>query len=889
MEYKRFKIICCAFVLFFSPLLYAQYKIDLSQCVLPEISYLQMGNSGPTGKEIRINNLYLEMGGIPQLPVMGEFHYNRYDHRYWKDALLKMKATGVNIVSTYILWVLHEEFEGRQNWTGNNDLRKFVQLCGDLGLKVHLRIGPYCNAEIRNGGFPDWMEFNDKIHLRTNDPLYLKYVKYWYESIYQQIGDLQYKDGGPIIAIQLENEYVTPGLVIPHMLKLKEIAVSTGFDLPIYSMTHWMMSDYPKGEIIPYAGYYMETPWVYNGDKENPTTSQEFFTYNRISENIGNDFIKVNKGAESLTSETNKTPYFTCENGLGAPTYYQRRGIVPEKTAGENINLRLGCGVNLMGYYVYVGQTNPIGERYVMHRATARISNDYQAPIKEFGTIGQVMNETKKMNYFMNDFGSDLAPLVAYLPQSNQNKENLQWAIRTDGDKGYLFVSNYLHKHNRKTYENVCFEVVLPNETLKLPEKNITVQNGTYFFWPFNQTYGGVRIKYATVQPICKYENGEMQAFFFFADDQINGEYLIDAKGVQNIKVVNGEWKKDKGIIRVDHLIPGKDCLIEIKTQSGKTIRFVTLTESESDLLWKGKNFNEDYVVLSHSTVVSDSGKIKLLSESAVQKAWLYTPEGFKFICRSLPQKEFECRIDTIAPMQEAEWIRPLSGHLLQKSLDATSLSKVEKAIVRLISKSPVTVSLNNTNIVLQDFETYQYADVSQVFKNEINMMQISAENLQQGVLAEVEVLLENGTRWIFSTNDMWSGNKQDVRVEVLKGKTFPKCFSPKEHLGVFKVTVPKLTNPNIPVRMYINFDGDIGNAYSGDKLIHDCFNNGADWIIGLNRYIDKLQNQSVILRIDGLKDAEAPIYFEKGIDKRLFVSPALNKVILKQEYCTYI
>ena len=389
----------------------AQYRIDLSDIVPSPIRFLEMGNPGPAGKEIRINNLYWEECGKPELPVMGEFHYNRMDERYWRENLMKMKASGVDIVSTYTLWVLHEEFEGRQNWEGRNNLRKFVQLCHELGLKVHLRIGPYCNAEIRNGGFPDWMEKNASFRTRTNDPVYLEYVRYWYRSLFQQVKGLLYKDGGPVVAVQLENEYVTEGMVVPHIMALKKIAIEEGFDVPVYSMTHWMMSDYPKGEVIPYAGYYLETPWISYGDKENPTTEQEFFSYNRISDNIGNDFIKTTGKVETLDGSGSDAPYFTCEVGVGTPNYYMRRAVVPEELAGETINLRLGCGVNLMGYYVYVGQTDPIGEQYTTARQTARVSNDYQAPIREFGSMGASMIETKKLNYFMNDFGEQLVKM----------------------------------------------------------------------------------------------------------------------------------------------------------------------------------------------------------------------------------------------------------------------------------------------------------------------------------------------------------------------------------------------------------------------------------------------------------------------------------------------
>ena len=128
----------------------AQHTIDLSKVSLPSVKYLTLGNPGPAGKEIRINNLYMDEGGIPKLPVMGEFHYSRMQPDYWRDALLKMKASGINIVATYCLWSLHEETEGELSWEGHLNLRRFVELCKELGLKVHLSVGPYCNAEIKN-------------------------------------------------------------------------------------------------------------------------------------------------------------------------------------------------------------------------------------------------------------------------------------------------------------------------------------------------------------------------------------------------------------------------------------------------------------------------------------------------------------------------------------------------------------------------------------------------------------------------------------------------------------------------------------------------------------------------------------------------------------------
>lgn len=321
MKIRKIQTATLVFALMASPFLHAQYKMDLRKVVPPEINYLKMGHPGPAGQEIRINNLYLEEGGMAKVPVMGEFHYARMNPEYWKDALLKMKASGVNIVSTYCLWSLHEEREGDLSWEGHLNLRRFIELCKEVGLKVHLRVGPYCNAEIRNGGLPDWLVGNRMLETRSNHPLYLAYVERWYQALYQQVKGLFYKDNGPIVALQLENEYVKRGQIIPHLTTLKKMAVGIGFDVPLYTMTHWMDSEYPKGEIVPYAGFYIEAPWTTSGKNEMPVSNFEFFTYNRLSDNIGTDIIKIEGEVESLSGENNDSPFLPVKWEWEAPPF----------------------------------------------------------------------------------------------------------------------------------------------------------------------------------------------------------------------------------------------------------------------------------------------------------------------------------------------------------------------------------------------------------------------------------------------------------------------------------------------------------------------------------------------------------------------------------------
>ena len=107
--------------------------------------------------EYTYNKLYLMRDGKPWFPVMGEMHYTRYRDDLWEESLRKIKAGGVTIVSTYQIWIHHEEEKGVFDFSGCRNLRKFVEMCGKVGLKVFLRLGPWVHGEVRNGGFPDWV------------------------------------------------------------------------------------------------------------------------------------------------------------------------------------------------------------------------------------------------------------------------------------------------------------------------------------------------------------------------------------------------------------------------------------------------------------------------------------------------------------------------------------------------------------------------------------------------------------------------------------------------------------------------------------------------------------------------------------------------------------
>ncbi len=157
--------------------------------------HLKMGESSSNGDVIDVNNLYITKNGKPFIPVMAEIHYARLPRSEWEDRIIKMKANGINVISTNLFWIRHEQIEGKFDFSGDLDIRYFVSLCQKHGLYCALRIGPWITAECRNGGLPEWLYLKG-IKLRDIAEPYMSYVRRWYEKVYEQIKDFMFRDDG---------------------------------------------------------------------------------------------------------------------------------------------------------------------------------------------------------------------------------------------------------------------------------------------------------------------------------------------------------------------------------------------------------------------------------------------------------------------------------------------------------------------------------------------------------------------------------------------------------------------------------------------------------------------------------------------------------------------
>jgi hypothetical protein len=268
-----------------------------------------------------------------------------------------MKSAGVTVVSSYVIWLHHEPVRGEASFHDDLDLAAFVALCDELELHVMLRLGPWVHGEVRNGGFPDWVQ-ESTTRLRTDDPGYLDLVRDWFSQLGAQLAPLC-GPGSAIIGIQLENElYDQP----EHLRTLKAIAREAGLTAPLYSATAWGGADLPAEDVLPVYSGYGDGFWV-DADAPWDDTFRQHFFFSDVWDDpgVGSDVRGVDIGSVTRQERDETFPPATCELGGGMATTYHRR-IVP---AGEDIagvaNAKIGSGSAWQGYYMFAGGQNPRG------------------------------------------------------------------------------------------------------------------------------------------------------------------------------------------------------------------------------------------------------------------------------------------------------------------------------------------------------------------------------------------------------------------------------------------------------------------------------------------------------------------------------------------------
>ncbi len=538
------------------------YQVDVTK-VRTDVKrgHLDLGGRSIKGDTIGVNSFYLEKNEKPFIPVIGEFHFSRYPHQYWDEQLKKMKAGGITVVATYVFWNMHEFKEGKFDWTGDLNVRQFTELCAKNGLDVLMRVGPFDHGEIRNGGLPDWL-YGRPIDVRSNDPAYLTYVNRLYQEIGKQLNGLMFKDGGPIVGVQIENEYqhsaapwgftyqdaprentvaqrdknITQiGVGInavgnefadlgkDHMKTLKSLAIKAGLIAPIYTATGWgFASIIEKGSIPVMAGYAF--PFWESSIRPSP-----FYLFKDIQQKP--DYSPVSYDVDLY-------PSLAAELGTGMAVTYSRRPRVPGESFLPMMVRTVGSGTNGLGFYMYHGGTTPSVGNFFFAEGFGlnNKSYDYQAPIGEYGKVSSGFYSLKLINYFLKSFGNDLAPLYTVLPTTNSaikadNATTLRYAVRTDGNKGFVFMHNYQDHLVTSDMKGLKIDVSTKNGVITFPQTGtFTLKAGSSAIFPFNANYDGVAVNMATVQPYTRFVNSKKAYNVFVSIDGIAPEIVLKGK-----------------------------------------------------------------------------------------------------------------------------------------------------------------------------------------------------------------------------------------------------------------------------------------------------------------------------------------------------------------------
>ena len=311
-----------------------------------------------SANSFRVDGGKFLLDGKPFRIISGEMHYPRIPREYWRARFRMAKAMGLNTITTYVFWNVHEKRPGVYDFTGQNDVAEYVREAQAEGLYVILRPGPYVCAEWEWGGYPAWLLKDRDIVVRSSDPRFMSPARRWLMRLGKELAPLQIGNGGPIIAVQVENEYGSFGDDHDYMEQIHHALVDAGFTKALL-YTADGAAQLPKGSLP-------ELPAVINfgpGD--------------------------ARKGFETLHRLRPDGPFMTGEYWAGWFDHWgEKHHTTDAKQQADELAWMLGQGYSVSIYMFHGGTSfgwmngaNSNGKNYEPDVT----SYDYDAPLDESG------------------------------------------------------------------------------------------------------------------------------------------------------------------------------------------------------------------------------------------------------------------------------------------------------------------------------------------------------------------------------------------------------------------------------------------------------------------------------------------------------------------------
>ncbi len=297
------------------------------------------------------------LDGKPFQIISGEMHYARVPRPYWRQRMRLMKAMGLNTLTTYVFWNLHEPRPGEFDFSGNLDLAEYIRTAQQEGLWVILRPGPYICSEWDFGGFPAWLLATPDMKVRSTDPRFLAAAERYMKRVAQEVAPLQITHGGPIIMTQVENEYGSFGDDKTYMNAIRKMIVDSGFDVTLYTA---------DGASRLAQGTLPDLPAAINfGASDSP--EKEFARFDQFRQNI---------------------PKMCGEYWVGwFDAWGQKHHTVPADVPAKGLDWMLSQGISVSLYMFHGGTSFGYmsgANKYTVYTPDIT-SYDYDSPVDEAG------------------------------------------------------------------------------------------------------------------------------------------------------------------------------------------------------------------------------------------------------------------------------------------------------------------------------------------------------------------------------------------------------------------------------------------------------------------------------------------------------------------------
>lgn len=537
-----------------------------------------MSSADDADPRLTITSRAIVRDGVGWVPVSGEIHYSRVPRARWRERLQLMKAGGIDVVSTYLIWIHHQPDAGPARFDGNLDVAAFVRVCQELDFDVVIRIGPWCHGEVRNGGFPDWVQRAPVAH-RTDDPEYLKLVQPWFASLGEQLAALC-GPTGPIIGIQVENElYDQP----EHLRTLKQMARAAGLTAPLWTATAWGGALLPAEELFPLYSGYGDGFWVdADAPWEDTFRSHFFFSHDWDDPGVGADVRGVAADTIVTVPRDESFPPATCELGGGMATTYHRRPVPTGADIAAVANAKIGSGSAWQGYYMYAGGTNPGAGEFQESHATGypndlpRFDYDFHAAIGAAGQLNPSHAALRRQHAFLRAFGPQLADMPSslpdVLPHGVEDSGTLRWAMRSNGTSGFVIIGWHQPHVPLPDLRGVRLALDLPGHSLELGP--VDVPAGTIARWPFGLALGGITVAWATASALTLLDESTL---VLVAEAGIHADISLDPRAV-----VSGGTEVAPGVHRVNRETGG---VLEVDLD-GSRATVVVIGSRDADRTW---------------------------------------------------------------------------------------------------------------------------------------------------------------------------------------------------------------------------------------------------------------------------------------------------------------